>query len=51
MLACRGKKRSPQLTDEEKLNIATFVGIGAVRYALVDVDPTQASCFHLGSCA
>jgi arginyl-tRNA synthetase len=31
-------KRSPQLTEEEKQNIASFVGIGAVRYALVDVD-------------
>jgi arginyl-tRNA synthetase len=39
------KNRSPQLTDEEKLNIATFVGIGAVRYALVDVDPTKQVVF------
>ena len=39
------KKRSPQLTDEEKMNIATFVGIGAVRYALVDVDPTKQVVF------
>jgi arginyl-tRNA synthetase len=31
-------KRSPLLTQEEKQKIATFVGIGAVRYALVDVD-------------
>ncbi len=31
-------KRSPLLTDEEKRKIASFVGIGAVRYALVDVD-------------
>ena len=31
-------KRSPLLTEEEKRKIATFVGIGAVRYALVDVD-------------
>ncbi|MCW4018432.1 MAG: arginine--tRNA ligase [Candidatus Bathyarchaeota archaeon] len=31
-------KRSPQLTEEEKRKIADFVGIGAVRYALVDVD-------------
>ncbi|MGF3521471.1 MAG: arginine--tRNA ligase [Candidatus Bathyarchaeia archaeon] len=31
-------KRSPQLTEEEKQNIAKFVGTGAVRYALVDVD-------------
>lgn len=32
-------KRSPMLTEEEKRNIANFVGLGAVRYALVDVDP------------
>jgi len=31
-------KRSPILTEEEKLKIADFVGLGAVRYALVDVD-------------
>ncbi len=31
-------KRSPLLTEEEKQHIASFVGIGAVRYALVDVD-------------
>mgnify|MGYP003875064585 CR=1 FL=1 len=31
-------KRSPTLTEEEKRNIASFVGLGAVRYALVDVD-------------
>ena len=31
-------KRSPLLTKEEKQKIASFVGIGAVRYALVDVD-------------
>ncbi|MCW4009741.1 MAG: arginine--tRNA ligase [Candidatus Bathyarchaeota archaeon] len=30
--------RSPQLTEEEKREIADFVGIGAVRYALIDVD-------------
>ena len=32
-------KRSPLLIEDEKRNIANFVGIGAVRYALVDVDP------------
>jgi arginyl-tRNA synthetase len=32
-------KRSPMLSEEEKRNIANFVGLGAVRYALVDVDP------------
>jgi arginyl-tRNA synthetase len=38
-------KRSPQLTEEEKRNIASFVGIGAVRYALVDVDPGKPVLF------
>ena len=31
-------KRSPMLSEEEKRNIANFVGLGAVRYALIDVD-------------
>ena len=31
-------KRSPMLSEEEKRKIANFVGLGAVRYALVDVD-------------
>ena len=31
-------KRSPLLGEEEKRKIADFVGLGAVRYALVDVD-------------
>jgi len=31
-------KRSPHLSEEEKRNIAEFVGIGAVRYALIEVD-------------
>jgi arginyl-tRNA synthetase len=31
-------KRSPLLGEEEKRIIANFVGLGAVRYALVDVD-------------
>jgi arginyl-tRNA synthetase len=31
-------KRSPNLSEEEKHRIANFVGIGAVRYALVEVD-------------
>ncbi|NLE03559.1 MAG: arginine--tRNA ligase [Crenarchaeota archaeon] len=39
------KMRSPQLPDEEKLKIATFVGIGAVRYALIDVDPLKPVVF------
>lgn len=38
-------KRSPQLSDEEKNKIASLVGIGAVRYALVDVDPTKPVVF------
>jgi arginyl-tRNA synthetase len=38
-------KRSPQLTDEEKRRIADFVGVGAVRYALVDVDPGKPVVF------
>jgi arginyl-tRNA synthetase len=31
-------KRSPLLGEKEKRKIADFVGLGAVRYALVDVD-------------
>jgi arginyl-tRNA synthetase len=38
-------KRSPHLTEEEKRKIANFVGIGAVRYALVDVDPSKPVVF------
>lgn len=38
-------KRSPQLSDEEKRKIADFVGIGAVRYALVEVDPSKPVVF------
>jgi len=38
-------KRSPQLSDEEKQKIANFVGIGAVRYALTDVDPSKPVVF------
>jgi arginyl-tRNA synthetase len=38
-------KRSPQLTEEEKRKIADFVGIGAVRYALIDVDPGKPVVF------
>jgi arginyl-tRNA synthetase len=34
-------KRSPQLSEEEKQKTAELVGIGAVRYALVDVDPSK----------
>jgi arginyl-tRNA synthetase len=38
-------KRSPHLTEEEKWKIANFVGIGAVRYALVDVDASKPVVF------
>ncbi len=38
-------KRSPLLTEEEKRNIANFVGLGAVRYALVDVDSGKTVMF------
>jgi arginyl-tRNA synthetase len=38
-------KRSPQLTEKEKRQIANFVGIGAVRYSLVDVDPSKPVVF------
>jgi arginyl-tRNA synthetase len=38
-------KRSPLLSEEEKRNIASFVGLGAVRYALVDVDSSKPVVF------
>jgi arginyl-tRNA synthetase len=38
-------KRSPMLSDDEKRKIANFVGLGAVRYALVDVDPSKPVVF------
>jgi len=38
-------KRSPQLSEQEKRKIANFVGLGAVRYALVDVDPSKPVIF------
>ena len=38
-------KRSPHLSDEEKRQISEFVGIGAVKYALVEVDPTKPVVF------
>jgi len=38
-------KRSPQLSEDEKQKIANFVGIGAVRYALVEVDPSKPVVF------
>ena len=38
-------KRSPELSEDEKNNIASFVGIGAVRYALVEVDTSKTVLF------
>jgi arginyl-tRNA synthetase len=38
-------KRSPQLSEEEKKAIADFVGIGAVRFALVEVDTAKPVVF------
>jgi arginyl-tRNA synthetase len=38
-------KRSPRLSEKEKKEIANFVGIGAVRYALVEVDPSKPVVF------
>jgi arginyl-tRNA synthetase len=38
-------KRSPQLSEEEKKKIAEFVGLGAVRYALVQVDTSKSVLF------
>lgn len=34
-------KRSPQMPEEDKRKVAEIVGIGAVRYALVEVDPAK----------
>ncbi|MGA9387513.1 MAG: arginine--tRNA ligase [Candidatus Bathyarchaeia archaeon] len=38
-------KSSPQLSEEEKQRIADFVGIGAVRYALIEVDTSKPVVF------
>jgi arginyl-tRNA synthetase len=38
-------KRSPHLSDEEKHQISVFVGKGAVKYALIAVDPTKPVVF------
>jgi arginyl-tRNA synthetase len=38
-------KRSPLLSEGEKREIADFVGLGSVRYALVDVDPSKTVVF------
>ncbi|MBS7620538.1 arginine--tRNA ligase [Candidatus Bathyarchaeota archaeon] len=34
-------KRSPQMPEDEKRKVAEVVGVGAVRYALVEVDPSK----------
>jgi arginyl-tRNA synthetase len=38
-------KRSPHLSEDEKRQISVFVGKGAVKYALVVVDPTKPVVF------
>jgi arginyl-tRNA synthetase len=38
-------KRSPHLSDQEKKEISEFVGKGAVKYALIMVDPTKPVVF------
>jgi arginyl-tRNA synthetase len=38
-------KRSPYLSEEEKQQISVFVGKGAVKYALIAVDPTKPVVF------
>jgi arginyl-tRNA synthetase len=38
-------KRSPHLSEEEKHQISVFVGKGAVKYALIAVDPTKPVVF------
>jgi arginyl-tRNA synthetase len=38
-------RRSPQLSDKEKRRISVFVGKGAVKYALIAVDPTKPVVF------
>jgi arginyl-tRNA synthetase len=38
-------KRSPMLSDDEKRTISEFVGKGAVKYALIAVDPTKPVVF------
>ena len=37
--------RSPDLSERKKQEISNFVGIGAVRYALIDVDPLKPVVF------
>jgi len=38
-------KRSPNLSEEEKRKIADLVGIGALKYALIEVDPSKPVVF------
>lgn len=38
-------KRSPHLKEQEKQKISKLVGVGAVKYALVEVDPTKPVVF------
>jgi arginyl-tRNA synthetase len=38
-------KRSPMLSEEEKQEISVFVGKGAVKFALIAVDPTKPVVF------
>ncbi len=38
-------KRSPQLSEEEKQRISSLVGVGAIKYALVQVDPSKPVLF------
>ena len=38
-------KRSPNLSEEDKRQISKVVGIGAVKYALVEVDPAKPVVF------
>jgi arginyl-tRNA synthetase len=38
-------KRSPQLSEDEKQQISNLVGIGAIKYALLQVDPSKPVVF------
>ena len=38
-------KRSPQLSEDEKKQISSLVGIGAIKYALLQVDPSKPVVF------
>src|SRR3990170_1210096 len=38
-------KRSPQLPEEEKQHISSLVGVGAMKYALVQIDPSKPVLF------